>query len=407
MSGVINSTPGDNTTFIMDTTTLMVTINTTEMSFLNTTQRPNDIPWLDKNTSSISAVLETVILCVMWVFTVIGNVLVCIVISRSRRLQSTTNYFVASLACGDLCLSVCCMPFILGRVISQAWIFGTAMCKLVRFFQYVIPGANMYVLVCICADRFYTIIYPLSFKVTRSRAKKMVFLSWSFGVLVSIPALYFFTTVTAGTTSHCSPYLTPKWDSIFYIVCVVLFHLITPSLALTIGYTRVFKHIWRAGVGGRTFQRTMNPVPRAKVKMVKMLLIVNVVNFFLISPYYFTQLWYPVAQVSSVPVSLYIATIWTLYSSAMSRPMIYMCYNSNFRRGCREVFCMSTMKCYRSNAYAITNVSQFGKKNHVGVVDIDNSFQRPCTPSKAFDRSAMIGRTQWPLSNSSMPSTYL
>jgi len=41
----------------------------------------------------------------------VGNVLVCLVIHRSRRLQSTTNYFVISLAAADLLLSVVVMPF--------------------------------------------------------------------------------------------------------------------------------------------------------------------------------------------------------------------------------------------------------------------------------------------------------
>ena len=45
------------------------------------------------------------------------------------------------------------------------------MCKFVRYVQFVVPCSTIAVLVSICVDRFYTIIYPLSFKVSRTGAK--------------------------------------------------------------------------------------------------------------------------------------------------------------------------------------------------------------------------------------------
>ena len=60
-----------------------------------------------------SVVLETVTLCILWVAGLVGNFLVCLVIYRSRRLQSTTNYFVVSLAGGDPVYTILVMPFLL------------------------------------------------------------------------------------------------------------------------------------------------------------------------------------------------------------------------------------------------------------------------------------------------------
>ena len=52
------------------------------------------------------------------------------------------------------------------------------MCKFVRYVQFVVPCSTIAVLVSICVDRFYTIIYPLSFKVSRTGAKRMIVGSW-------------------------------------------------------------------------------------------------------------------------------------------------------------------------------------------------------------------------------------
>lgn len=101
----------------------------------------------------------------LWLFSVVGNSLVCLVIHRSRRTQSTTNYFVVSMACADLLISIGSTPFVLLQFTTGRWTLGSAMCKAVRYFQYLTPGVQIYVLLSICLDRFYTIVYPLSFPI--------------------------------------------------------------------------------------------------------------------------------------------------------------------------------------------------------------------------------------------------
>uniref|UniRef100_A0A8W8N3P9 G-protein coupled receptors family 1 profile domain-containing protein n=1 Tax=Magallana gigas TaxID=29159 RepID=A0A8W8N3P9_MAGGI len=49
---------------------------------------------------------------------VVCNILVCIVIRRSRRVQSTTNYFVASLSIADVLFSVLVMSFVTGDILA-------------------------------------------------------------------------------------------------------------------------------------------------------------------------------------------------------------------------------------------------------------------------------------------------
>ena len=48
---------------------------------------------------------------------------------------------------------------------------------------------------------------------------------------------------------------------------------------------------------------------------------------------------------------------WLYFASAAAKPLVYVTLNANFRRGCREVMCMSAMRCYRRHAYTITTTS--------------------------------------------------
>ena len=391
-----NSFSGLNSTIIQGMTTF------TPQSLSEQTAR-----WRDDRTV-VNVWFETVTFCVLWLGAVFGNSLVCIVIYRSRRLQSTTNYFVVSLAFIDLTLVAFCMPFILGRIISKRWIFGIAVCKLVRYLQLLVPGCSMSIATSICIDRFYTIIYPLSFKITRGRAKRMVIGSLVLTAIISSPALYFYDVIQMYGQPFCRTYINGTPQGIVYVIIYIVLLYITPIIAMICAYFRIFKYIWRAGVGGRTFQRTTNPVPRAKVKMVKMLVIVSLVVVVLYGPFLVAQVVYCVKHPPQglANPTVYIAVLWILFSSTVAKPLIYMFYNSNFRRGCKEVFCMSTMKCYRTSAYTITTASAFSRKNYVGIVDYGRDQRRFDSPSKTFDRAAMADKTIWPLS-SQTPSTYL
>lgn len=366
---------------------------------------------LEEDRSKFQIAVEIIFLLLIWVLGIIGNVLVCIVIQRSRRVQSTTNYFVASIALSDLILAFSGMPMVAGRVISDSWPFGDFMCRLVRFIQFFSPNVTMFILTAISIDRFYTIIYPLSFKITRGTAKRMIACCWVFACLFSCLCFYFYTekTVKSENGSNktiCPTYALPAdWSGIAYTLSLFLIQYFAPMIIMLVVYTRLFRYIWKTDKPMRRIQRTMNSVPRTKVKMVKMLMVLSIITTLLLAPMYIQQLWFCILMPPFASPTIFIFCLWVCFSSSLAKPVIYMCCNSNFRRGCKEVFCMSAMRCYRSNTYAITNASTFGRKNHVGVMDTADNITID-SPSKTFNRSVHIDRSAWPVSHAT-PTTYV
>ncbi|XP_047643470.1 probable G-protein coupled receptor 19 [Phacochoerus africanus] len=341
----------------------------------------------------------------LWLFSVFGNSLVCLVIHRSRRTQSTTNYFVVSLACADLLVSVASTPFVLLQFAAGRWTLGSAMCKAVRYFHYLTPGVQIYVLLSICIDRFYTIVYPLSFKVSREKAKKMIAASWIFDAAFVTPVFFFY---GSNWDHHCNYFPPSSWEGTAYTVIHFLVSFVIPSVLIVLFYQKVIKYIWRIGSDGRTVRRTMNIVPRTKVKTVKMFLILNLLFLLSWLPFHVVQLWHPHEQDSKKSSLVFTAITWISFSSSASKPTLYSIYNANFRRGMKETFCMSSMKCYRSNAYTITTSSRMAKKNYVGISEIPSTAKTITKDSiyDSFDREAKEKRLAWPI-NSNPPNTFV
>ena len=365
---------------------------------------------LEEDVNRGTVVFETLVICILWILCILGNILVCLVIYRSRRVQSTTNYFIVGLACVDLLFAITTLPWISGRILAARWPFGDFMCRMTRFLQHYTLGVTAFVLTSICIDRFYTIIYPLTFKVTRGTSKRMIGTACFISFVFSTFSLYFYReiVVTKSNSSRtiCPTYLdisTTKWPGIAYVVSLLIFQYASPVIIMLVLYTKVLHYIWRPSGACLQFQRTMNSVPRTKVKMVRMLMIITLVNVVLITPIYLLQTIVALFQPDYMDPFWYCAFMIVMFSSSVMKPAIYMCYNSNFRRGCREVFCMSNMQCYRGDVYAITNISTFGKRNHIGVIN-GESQPNSESPSNTFDRGISDKKNKWPLSGP-VPST--
>lgn len=355
-------------------------------------------------------VIESILFLTVWVTSVLTNILVFVVIYRSRRVQSTTNYFVVSMAFSDLLLTLFCVPFALTRVMANKWVLGSVMCRLVRFLQTYAPTTTILVLVTISIDRFYTIIYPLSFKITRRTAKHLISGCWIVSFVCCVPSLSFYEASYFNNSDRmvCPPFIpNKKLGSVIYGAVLITLTYVIPVVFVAVVYSRIFRYVWTTGASHRRIQRTTNPVARNKVKMVKMLIIVTVLTFLGFSPHCIVQLCFTFLPLDYIHPAIFFSTFLVMFLTTVMKPLVYMLYNANFRRGCREVFCMSNMKCYRSHTYAITTASNFGKKNHVGIMPTENCHRTSMqSPTFTFNRTVISEKTAWPVS-ASISTTYL
>lgn len=74
--------------------------------------------------------------CLIFLLSLGGNALVIITLFREKKMRTITNLFLLNLAASDLMLSMLCMPFsLVATIILRNFVFGQAMCIIIRYFQ--------------------------------------------------------------------------------------------------------------------------------------------------------------------------------------------------------------------------------------------------------------------------------
>ncbi|KAB7504767.1 Neuropeptide Y receptor [Armadillidium nasatum] len=121
-----------------------------------------------------------------------GNILVVYTVFSSTKMKTVTNYYIANLAIGDLCMAIFCVPFsFLSTLILQYWPFGFHLCVTVNYLQAVAVFVSAYTLVAISIDRYFAIIYPLKPRMTRFQAKLIIISVWVLSSVTTLPIAIF------------------------------------------------------------------------------------------------------------------------------------------------------------------------------------------------------------------------
>ncbi|XP_052097221.1 adenosine receptor A1-like [Mytilus californianus] len=161
----------------------------TSKSFLvdNTTSLEEDYENLNKNLDVIFGVISLVITPLV----IGGNALVIISLFKFRRLRTTTNMFIGSLALSDFLLGLLTLPMYALFYLNT----GMNKWKYLCLFKYssviLSMSSSLINLVVIAVDRYIAILHPLKYQIlmTKQRAKKIIICVWIYhGIIGSLPS---------------------------------------------------------------------------------------------------------------------------------------------------------------------------------------------------------------------------
>lgn len=135
---------------------------------------------------------------------VLGNVMVVIVVLRSRSMRTPTNCYLVSLAVADTMVLLASVPneIIAYYLLGDKWIWGPIGCALFIFLQYLGINASSLSIAAFTVERYIAICHPmLAHKLcTVRRAKRIILYVWMFA------------------TAYCSPWLfLTKTEKIHYL----------------------------------------------------------------------------------------------------------------------------------------------------------------------------------------------
>ncbi|KAM8953974.1 G-protein coupled receptor 83-like [Pelodytes ibericus] len=266
-----------------------------------------------------------------------GNMLVCHVVMKNKRMHSATSLFIVNLAISDIMITLLNTPFTLVRFVNSSWVFGKDMCHISRFVQYCSLHVSTLTLTAIALDRHQVILNPLKPRMSLTKGVLSISFIWVMATCFSLPhAIYqkLFQYNYRETTirSLCIPDF-PEPAELFWkyldLSAFLLLYLL-PLFIITITYSRLAKKLWmRNAIGDVTTEQYITH-RKNKKKSIKMLVLVVVV---------FAVCWFPlncyVVLISSLGIktknALYFALHWFAMSSTCYNPFIYCWLNESFR----------------------------------------------------------------------------
>ncbi|XP_048371005.1 type-2 angiotensin II receptor [Sphaerodactylus townsendi] len=142
--------------------------------------------------SSYQFVLIPVLYSILFIFGLMGNSLVILVLCQQKNLKTVANIYIVNLATADL-LTLVTVPFwATYYAYGYNWLFGSMMCKLCSSVLGLTMFASIFFITCMSMDRYQAIVHPLqSQQRTLHRASVTALLVWSLAALTTLPTFYF------------------------------------------------------------------------------------------------------------------------------------------------------------------------------------------------------------------------
>uniref|UniRef100_A0A8B9T5E3 Histamine receptor H2 n=1 Tax=Anas platyrhynchos TaxID=8839 RepID=A0A8B9T5E3_ANAPL len=261
-----------------------------------------------------SPVLVGSFLTILIVFTLCGNIVVCLAVTLDRRLRSLTNCIIVSLAITDLLL------------LTHEWPFGSTLCNIYSSLDVMLCTASILNLLMISLDRYFAVTTPLRYRqvVTPSRVAVGLVIIWAVSLMVS------FLPIHLGWNTNGTAVLTPStgwWTALltFYI----------PLVIMCVTYYRIFKiareqakrinHTW--------YCSSNSPMPPMVKEHKATVTLAVVLGAFVVCWFpYFTVFTYRGvwgnSGVKGAPMSI---VLWLGYANSALNPILYGTLNRDFR----------------------------------------------------------------------------
>ena len=108
---------------------------------------------------------KTVAYCLIFLVSLAGNIVIAIIVYKTRTMRKPINFFIVNMSMSDLLFAIFIIPRGIQLVYIDSWLIdgplGQALCKLLAFLIFVSTTVSIQSLVLIAVDRFRAVVYPL------------------------------------------------------------------------------------------------------------------------------------------------------------------------------------------------------------------------------------------------------
>ncbi|XP_071541808.1 QRFP-like peptide receptor isoform X2 [Panulirus ornatus] len=306
-----------------------------------------------------------VVYAVTYVVGVLGNALIIFTICRYRRLKTTTNVFLASLASADLLLILICIPVKLARLFSYTWTLGEVLCKMIYYLQALSAICSVLTLTTMSIERYYAIVYPMraQYRCTISQAKRLSAALWLLAMILACPVVLLQVHMEVGdripaywcVRNFDSPFLWRSYETYMLVLVLLLPTCVMTAAYAAIGNAIINMMVQRRSITGKGQMANgvllLNGATRGRRRETEESEVRQVVSMLVVVVVLFVVCWAPILVVNVLKsyailpaystTMKHIATAADLlsYCNSCVNPIVYGFMSRNFRESSWQVLC--------------------------------------------------------------------
>ncbi|XP_071378559.1 putative gonadotropin-releasing hormone II receptor [Centroberyx affinis] len=317
------------------------------------------------STAAKVRVIITFILCGTSAFC---NLAVLWAANSNGKRKSHVRVLIINLTVADLLMSFIVMPVDAVWNITVQWLAGDLACRLLMFLKLQAMYSCAFVTVVISLDRQSAILNPLAINKARRRNRIMLTVAWGMSAVLSVPQMFLFHNVTitypedfTQCTTHGS--FVTHWQETAYNMFTFSCLFLLPLVIMITCYTRIFfeisKRMTKDNLSSSEvhLRRSKNNIPKARMRTLKMSIVIVLSFIVCWTPYYLLGLWYwffPDDLEGKVSHSLtHILFIFGLFNACLD-PIIYGLFTIHFRKGLKRYYRSATAMTDLDNSTVIT-----------------------------------------------------
>ncbi|XP_061750781.1 gonadotropin releasing hormone receptor 4 isoform X1 [Nerophis ophidion] len=350
-------------------------------------------------TFSTAAKVRVIITFSLCAVSAVCNLLVLWAAGKGGRRKSHVRIIIMNLTVADLLVTFIVMPVDAVWNITVQWQAGDAACRLLMFLKLVAMYSCAFVTVVISLDRQSAILNPLGIREAKTRSKIMLTVAWTMSVFLALPQMFIFHNVTITVpenftqcTTHGSFF--QHWQETVYNMFTFACLFLLPLAIMIFCYTTILIEMARNTLLSRDvhLRRSHNNIPKARMRTLKMSIVI--VTSFIIcwTPYYLLGLWYwlfPEKMEETVSHSLtHMLFIFGLFNACLD-PITYGLFTIHLHKGMKKYCRSSNTQITSENNNCVMHMTRLSCRRQVasGGGHTDTEERSDNSSSKSASRS--------------------
>ncbi|XP_022797338.1 orexin receptor type 1-like [Stylophora pistillata] len=277
-------------------------------------------------------VLKLSLYVIIFVTSLVANILVCTVILRRKKMKTVTNYFILNLAIADLTLNCVCIPFdIPVQELNSVWPYGSLMCKILYPIQTLLLFASVNTLTAVSLARQRAVVYPMKKQLSKFGAKIIIIGLWLFSL---IPVIPYFQALKFNPELHiCEESWDDSTTTKVYTSVIFFFHYLLPFSIMFTAYFSISQELKRRAENGNQHMKGVQELEARKV--VRMLKVVTTLFALCVLPNNVMWFWRDYGDAESKCKyfgELVAFTNILIFANSAANPICYTILNENYRQ---------------------------------------------------------------------------